>query len=58
MRFYPIQDGLFQGSSRMMGGEGGGGGAKRLSLLKICPTYLTMMKLCSYTLPKNDPKII
>ena len=40
----PIQDGLFQGCSRM-------GGAK------ISHTYPTMMKLGSYTLPKKDPKI-
>ena len=23
---------------------------------KICDTYPAMMKLCSYTLPKKDPK--
>ena len=46
----PIQDGHFQGCSRM------GGGAKRPPFAKIFHTYPTMMKLGSYTLPKEDPK--
>ena len=40
----PIQAGNFGGCSRMVGGEGGGGG-KRYPLSKICHTYPTMMKL-------------
>ena len=40
LMFNPIQDGLFQGCSRM--GEGGG---KKTPLRKICHTYPTMMKL-------------
>ena len=36
--FNPIQDGPFQGCSRM-------GGAKRSPIPKICHTYSTMMKL-------------
>ena len=36
-----------------------GAGAKRHPPLpKICHTYPTMMKLSSYTLPKEDPKNI
>ena len=46
----PIQDGHFQGRSRMGGQKG--------PLSKICHTYPTMMKLGSYTLPKEDPKNI
>ena len=38
-RINPIQDGLFRGCSRMMGGLFGP------PLLKICHTYSTMMKL-------------
>ena len=34
------------------------GGAFWLPLPKICRTYPTMMKLGSYTLPKEDPKNI
>ena len=38
-------------------GWGGGGlGYKKLPLSKICHTYPTLMKLGSYTLPKEDPK--
>ena len=38
---------------------GGGEGAKiQPPLPKICQTYPTMMKLGSYTLPKEDPKNI
>ena len=47
--FNPIQDGLFRGCSRM-------GGAFLAPLPKIRHTYPTMMKLGSYTLPKEDPK--
>ena len=50
----PIQDGHFRGCSRMRGGRGGG--RKKASFPKICHTYSTMMKLGSYTLPKEDPK--
>ena len=46
----PLQDGLFQGWSKI------GRGAKRPHLPKICYTYPTMMKLGSYTLPKEVPK--
>ena len=46
----PIHDGFFRGCSRM-------GGGKKAPLPKICHTYPTMMKLGSYTLPKEDPKI-
>ena len=49
----PIQDGFFRGCSRKRGG-GGGGGEQKANL----HTYPTMMKLGSYTLPKNDPKNI
>ena len=46
MIFNPIQDGLFRGCLRIVGGEGGGGGAKKLPPLpKICHTYPTMMKV-------------
>ena len=38
--------------------EIGGGGAKRSVLPKICHTNPTMMRLGSYTLPKEDPKNI
>ena len=40
MRFYPIQDGLFQGSSRMMGGEGVVEGQKGCRSLKSVPHIL------------------
>ena len=46
----PIQDGPFQGCSRM------GGGLFGPLLPKIRHTYPKMMKLGSYTLPKGDPK--
>ena len=36
----------------------GGGGAKRRPISKTCHTYPTIMKLASYTLPKEDPKNI
>ena len=52
---HPIQDGLFRGCSQM---RGVGGGAAKGPLPKICHTYRTMMKLGSYTLPKEDPKNI
>ena len=42
--FNPIQDGPIWGFS------------KKAPLPKICHTYPTMMKLGSYTLPKEDPK--
>ena len=45
----PIKDGLFQGCLRM-------GGAFWPPLPKIRHTNPTMMKLGSYTLPKEDPK--
>ena len=44
----PIQDGHFRGCSQM-------GEQKGLYRPKICHAYPTMMKLCSYTLPKEDP---
>ena len=50
--FNPIQDGLFRDCSTMRRGA-----AKRPPLPKICHTYHTMMKLGSYTLPKEDRKI-
>ena len=50
--FNPIQDGHFRGCSRM------GGGGERSPLPKICHTYPTVMKLGSYTLPKEDHKNI
>ena len=37
---------------------GGWGGGQKGPLPKICHTYPTMMKLGSYTLPKEDPKNI
>ena len=49
--FNPIQNGLFWGCSRMRG--------KLFApphLPKIRHTYPTIMKLGSYTLPKEDPK--
>ena len=50
--FNPIQDGLFLGCSRM-----GGGPFWSPSLKSTAHrTYPTMMKLGSYTLPKEDPK--
>ena len=46
----PIQDGPFQGFSRMAA-------ATRPLLPKMSSTYLAMAKLWySYTLPKKDPK--
>ena len=36
----------------------GGGGWQKAPLPKICHTHPTMMKLGSYTLPKEDPKHI
>ena len=50
--FNPIQDGLSRGCSRMWGGRA------KMPRPKICQTYPTMMKLDSYTLPKEDPKNI
>ena len=38
--------------------HGWGGGGKKAPLPKICHIYCTMMKLGSYTLPKEDPKNI
>ena len=38
--------------------HGWGGGPKRPPLPKICHTYPTVMKLGSYTLPKEDHKNI
>ena len=38
-----IQDELFWGCSRVVGGRGGGG--KKAPLPRICHTYPTMMKL-------------
>ena len=35
---------------------GHGWRGKKVPSLKICQTYSTMMKLGSYTLPKEDPK--
>ena len=52
--FNPIQNGLFRGCSRMERGWE----QKGLRFYKICHTYPTMMKLGSYTLPKEDPKNI
>ena len=46
----PIQDGRFRGYSRMGGPFWGD------PLPKFRHTYPTMMKLGSYTLPKEDPK--
>ena len=40
------------------GSGGGGGGSKKAPLPKICHTYPTMVKLDSYTLPKEDSKNI
>ena len=51
VKLHPIRDGLF-------GAAHGWGGAKRTLLPKISHTYPTMMKLGSYTLPKEDPKNI
>ena len=39
-------------------GDGVGGGGKKATLLKICFTYPTMIKLGSYTLPKEDQRNI
>ena len=50
-----IHDGLFRGCSRM---GGGGGGSKKAPFPKIWHTYPTMIKLGSYSLPKEDPKNI
>ena len=52
----PIQDGPFQGCSRMRGVGGIVGQKDPLS--KMCYTYPKMMKLGSYTLAKEDPKNI
>ena len=48
-----IQDGNFRGCSPIEGV-----GAKRPTIPKICHTYPVMMKLCSYTLPKEDTRDI
>ena len=45
--FNPIQDGLFWACSRMRRG---------FFFPKIRHSYPTIMKLGSYTLPKEDPK--
>ena len=37
---------------------GGGGWGQKGPLPKICHTYPAIMKLGSYTLPKEDPKNI
>ena len=55
--FNLIQDGFFQGCSRM-GGWWVFSGGKKSPLPKIYHLYPTMMKLGSYTLPKEDPKNI
>ena len=55
-RFNPIQDGVFWGCSRMRGAKSGPPSPHPFS--KICHTYPTMMKLGSYTLPKEVPKTI
>ena len=52
----PILDKLLGGCSRM--GGGWGGGQKSPSSPKICHRYPAMMKLHSYTLPKEDRKTI
>ena len=50
--FNPIQGGLFWGCSWM------GGWGQKGPLPKICHTYPAIMKLGSYTLPREDPKNI
>ena len=40
------------------GGGGGGRGVAKSPLPKINPSYPTKIKLCSYTLPKKEPKNI
>ena len=50
----PIQNGLYWGCSQMEGG----GGKKKPPLPKICHTFPAIVKLDSYTLPKEDPKNI
>ena len=42
----------------IFGAAHGWWGDKKAPLPKICHTYPTMMKLGSYTLPKEDPKNI
>ena len=51
--FNPIQGGHFWGCSWM----GGGAGGKKAPSLKFV-TYPAIMKLGSYTLPREDPKNI
>ena len=46
--------GIFGAAHRWRGGRGG----KKAPLPKISHTYPTMMKLGSYSLPKEDPKNI
>ena len=47
------------GQRWVVGGGGGiGGGGKKATLLKMCFTYPTMIKLGRYTLPKEDLKNI
>ena len=46
--------GLFGDAYGWGGGEAGGG--QKSPLYKICHTQPIMMKLGSYTLPKEDPK--
>ena len=52
-----IQNGLFRGCSRMVGGKGGKK-ARRGAGHKICCIYPTMMKFGSYTLAKEGQKNI
>ena len=54
IHFNPIQDGHFRNYAH----GSGEGEAKRPPLPKICHTYPKMMKLDSYTLPKEDLKNI
>ena len=51
----PIQNGLYLGCSQI---GVGGGGQKKAPLPKICHTFPAIVKLDSYTLPKEDPKNI
>ena len=56
--FNPIQDGFFRGCWQRGRGRGGGGKKYSPPLPKITDTYPAMMKLGSYTLRNEDPKII
>ena len=51
----PYSGGVFSG---VLADDRGGVGCKKAALLKICHTYSAMMKLGSYTLPKEDRKNI